>query len=139
MLLVPDQVLCHLIGDYVLQTDHMATEKTKSLPIAVLHALSYTIPFVVMFLLMGVPLVRQGCALVVILGSHALIDRFRVARYICWAKNLFSPKEYRFPWAECVGTGYHKDRPAWLAVWLMIITDNTLHLLINALAIKYLV
>lgn len=34
--------------------------------------------------------------------------------------------------------GYHKDRPAWLAVWLMIAADNTLHLAINHLALRFL-
>lgn len=32
-------------------------------------------------------------------------------------------------------TGYQDDVPAWLSVWLLIITDNTLHLICNGLAI----
>jgi len=43
-----------------------------------------------------------------------------------------------YSWAECSGTGYHQDRPVWLAVWLMIIADNTLHLICNGLALKFL-
>jgi len=41
------------------------------------------------------------------------------------------------PWSECTGTGYHKDKPAWLTVWLMIITDNLLHVLCNGLALYW--
>jgi hypothetical protein len=36
-----------------------------------------------------------------------------------------------------VGTGYHKDKPPWMAVWLLIIADNTLHLLCNGLALAF--
>jgi len=41
-------------------------------------------------------------------------------------------------WAECAATGYPPDRPAWLAVWLLIIADNVMHVVINGLAIRYL-
>ncbi len=34
-------------------------------------------------------------------------------------------------------TGYPEDTPDWLSVWLLIITDNTLHIIINGLAIYY--
>ena len=132
-------ILCHLVGDYILQTDHMAVEKTKKFSIAILHAVSYSIPFMVVFCLLGIPLTKQAVILTIIAGSHAVIDRYRIARYICWAKNLMSPKKYRYSWSMCTDTGYHNNRPAWLTVWLMIITDNTLHLVINALAVKYLV
>ncbi len=35
-------------------------------------------------------------------------------------------------------TGHAQDMQAWMTVWLVIVTDNTLHLLINYFAIKYL-
>ncbi len=34
-----------------------------------------------------------------------------------------------------MATGYPSATPAWLAVWLLIIADNTLHLLINHYAL----
>ena len=37
-----------------------------------------------------------------------------------------------------IATGQHEDRPAWMAVWLMIIADNTIHLAINAAAVLWL-
>jgi len=124
-----EQLILHLFGDYVTQSDWMASEKTKrSLP-ALAHAAVYSLPFL---------LLASGPAFAVILGTHFLIDRFRLARYVCWAKNLPAPDEFRFAWADCAATGYHKDRPVWLAVWLMIAADNTLHLAINYAALRWL-
>ena len=40
-----EQLLAHLVGDYVLQTDHMAVRKTKSFAVACWHAFVYSIPF----------------------------------------------------------------------------------------------
>lgn len=130
MFITADQVLLHLVGDYIIQSDWMAGEKTKKSVAAMAHAVTYTLPFLF--------LTRSPLALGFICLTHFVIDRWRLARYVCWVKNLPSPKEYRYPWSECVGTGYHKDRPAWLAVWLLIIADNTMHLILNGVALRYL-
>jgi hypothetical protein len=124
-----DQLVAHAVGDYVLQSDWMANEKTKQSAAALAHALSYTLPFA---LLSSTP-----WALAFIASTHFLIDRFRLARYVVWAKNLPAPKAYRYAWADCSSTGYHKDRPAWLAVWLLIIADNVIHVLLNGLALHW--
>lgn len=176
------QIVAHLIGDYVLQSDWMANVKTKRWAPAVAHALTYTLVFLL--------LTFSWKALLFIFATHLVIDHYRLARYVCWAKNFLAPKwtwhpsgrlitrqpqisdlvrvgdiveldgeqgtafrvtetdgklfmakaieRWWHPWAECVGTGYHKDRPPWMAVWLMIIADNTLHLLCNAVALHYL-
>jgi len=157
-----DQIVAHLIGDYVLQSDWMAGEKTKRSVAALAHALVYSLPFV----WLASP---SWSAFAVIAGTHFVIDRWRLARYVVWAKNFIAPpstetneideqaaatvarnplmsaiapvyKRARWwhPWAECSGTGYHKDRPPWLAVWLLIIADNTLHLLCNGAALRWL-
>ena len=39
------ELLCHLVGDYVLQNHAMASLKTKSSFWAAIHALLYTLPF----------------------------------------------------------------------------------------------
>ena len=75
-------------------------------------------------------------AFLVIFLTHAVIDRYRVVKYIIFARNRLHDKTLR--WEDCSATGYHKDKPIWLTVWLMIIADNTLHLTINYLAIAYL-
>ena len=160
-------IVCHLIGDYVLQSDWMAQTKTSRSPAAVAHALTYTLPFLV--------ITRSPLALAIIAGSHFVIDRFRLARFVCWAKNFIAPRWIDVPmklceyhsgekslregaflprpglcpmcksahrirhhsWAECSATGYHADRPPWLSVWLLIIADNTMHLVANGLALAF--
>lgn len=123
-----DQLLAHLVGDYVLQSDWMATQKTKRLAVALVHALCYSLPFLAF---------RPSLAAwLVIVGTHALIDRFRLARYVVWAKEWLSPVRPP-PLAECP-TGYPADKPVWLATWLLILTDNTLHIAINGAALRWL-
>jgi hypothetical protein len=74
---------------------------------------------------------RSPWRLAVIGGSHAVIDRYRLARWVCWLKNQAAPADYR---PLLVGdTGYPQNAPDWLTVWLMIAADNTLHLLMNTL------
>lgn len=125
-----DQLVAHAIGDYILQSDWMATEKVKRSAAAAVHALAYGLPFLF--------LTRSPAALAVIVGSHFVIDRWRLARYVVWAKNFLAPRGAAAPWARCQGTGYDKDRPAFLAVWLLIIADNVLHVCINAATLHWL-
>jgi len=77
-------------------------------------------------------------ALLVIASTHIVIDHYRLARHVVWVKNLLAPRGYNPPWRECTATGYPPDRPAWMAVWLMIIADNTIHLAINVAAVTWL-
>lgn len=125
------QILCHLWGDYLLQSSWMANNKTKHWFPAIVHACVYFIPF---FLLIRPSLT----AAVVIIGTHAVIDHFRLARHVAYANHFLAPPGEWKPWADCSATGYHKDTPPFLAMWLMIIVDNTMHLTINALALAYL-
>jgi hypothetical protein len=130
MFIAADQLLAHLVGDYILQSHWMATQKTsRSLP-AALHALTYSLPFLL--------LTRAPEALVAVAITHFVIDRWRLARYVVWLKDQFAPKAFRHPWRECQKTGQHESLPDWLGVWLMIIADNTLHLICNGLALRYL-
>lgn len=128
MFITADQLLAHAVGDYVLQSDWMATDKTKKSVAALAHALSYTLPFLF--------LTFNPFAIAFIASTHFVIDRFRLARYVVWAKNLPAPRAYRYAWADCQATGYHKDRPPWLAVWLLIVADNVMHVILNGLALR---
>lgn len=120
-----DQMLAHAVGDYILQSDWMANEKTKSNVAAAAHAATYSLPFL---------LFRPSAkALAVIAGTHFLIDRFRLARHVNWAKNWIAPAGQDH---EHTPTGYPADRPAWLSTWLLIITDNILHIAINGAALR---
>jgi hypothetical protein len=123
-----DQLIAHAVGDYVLQSDWMATEKTKKSIAAAVHASIYSLPFLF--------LTHAPAALAVIACTHFVIDRWRLARFVVWAKNFLGPGNRR--WSECAATGYPPDRPVWLAVWLLIIVDNIMHVLINGAAIRWL-
>jgi hypothetical protein len=127
-MITADQLVLHAIGDYLLQSDWMATEKTKRWWPAAAHALVYSLPF-------RIVLGASFPAYMVILTTHYLIDRYRLARYVVWAKNWLGPNR---PWSECSATGYPPDRPAWLSVWLLIIADNVLHVVINGVAMRTL-
>lgn len=123
-----EQLLLHLIGDYITQTDKMANMKTKSMWWAYVHSLVYSLPF---FLL-----TQSVYAFLMIQISHMLIDHYRLARYVVFFKNWVT--DWSLKWNECNKTGYPNNTPDWLAVWLLIIADNTMHITINYLSIKYL-
>lgn len=119
-----NQIVAHLIGDYVLQSHTEAQKKTADSWWAMLHAIKYTLPFLL--------ITRNADALLVILLSHFLIDRFRLARFVNYLKNCWSM------WGEKItATGYPESTPEWLSVWLLIITDNILHIVINAFVIYH--
>lgn len=112
----------------------MADNKTKRSVAALAHVATYILPFLL--------LTRSPLALLVIGGTHFLIDRFRLARYLCWLKN--GPLTGRRGlmswqgWRPLTATGYQDTVPAWMAVWLLIICDNLCHILINGLALAYI-
>lgn len=127
-MITADQLICHAVGDYVLQSDWMANEKTKRSVACAAHVVTYALPFL---------LLRPSLlALAVIVGSHFVIDRYRLARFVCWAKNW--PWPGSSTWSDCKATGYPSERPQFLTVWLLIIADNVMHVLINGAALRWL-
>lgn len=126
-----EQLILHLLGDYVLQSDWMASNKTSAHIPALTHATVYSLPFLL--------LSPSFAAFAVILGTHFLIDRFRLARFLVFAKEHLAPPTKQPPaWIDCAKTGYPSTKPDWLAVWLLIAADNTLHLAINYAALRWL-
>lgn len=123
-----EQLLIHLLGDYVTQTDWMARTKTSKFFAAFIHATIYSIPFLL--------LTQEVLPLFVIWITHLFIDHYRLARYVVFAKNWVTDRNLK--WADCSSTGYHKDTPAWLSTWLLIIVDNILHLTINYVVLRWL-
>lgn len=123
-----EQLLLHLLGDYVTQTDWMAREKTKRWAPALVHVTVYTLPFLL--------LTTSVNALIFIWGSHLLIDRLALARYLIFAKNWINQPSLK--WKDCSPTGYPNWTPPYISAWLFIITDNTLHLMCNYFAIGWL-
>lgn len=129
-MITADQLVAHAIGDYVLQSDWMANNKTKKSVAALCHVLTYAVPF-----LWFRP---SWAALAVIVGSHFVIDRWRLARFVVFAKNRLAPMDDWATWSYSQPTGYPRENPVWLSVWLLIIADNVMHVLINGLALRYL-
>jgi len=123
-----EQLLLHLIGDYITQTDWMARTKVRAIFAALTHAIVYSLPFLL--------LSPSLTAIAVIAVSHFLIDRFRLARYVVFAKNKVT--DWHLTWADCKATGYPSSMPAAQAFWLMILVDNTMHLSINYASLRWL-
>lgn len=119
-------LLAHLVGDYLLQSHYEAVEKTNKWTPAATHAAKYTAAFL--------PLTRNPKALVVIGGTHMLLDHYRWAKHVAWAKNYVAPKEYRAK--DLQNAGYPASVPSGLAMALMIVADNTIHMLINEWALN---
>lgn len=65
-------ILCHLIGDYVLQSDFLAKTKGSNWYHLLIHCALYTIPFYICFGLDG--------RILVLFASHVWIDSLK-ARY----------------------------------------------------------
>lgn len=107
-----EQLLCHLTGDFLLQTSWMANNKSKRWWPAIVHVTIYTSVFLL--------LTQSPLALFVIWFTHLLIDHYKLPQY--WF-NIVRGKE---------------DSPDWFLLWLYVVQDNTCHLIINYLALRYL-
>lgn len=143
-------LLCHLVGDYILQSDWMALNKSKKSLNCLVHVLIYTACFLV--------LTTSWQALFFIGATHFILDRWPVIiRRIIWLKNHIPTGKYA-PWTHCDSTGYYDDSPYnsrdytdykalkeytvrhfYITIWLYIITDNILHLICNAIALGWIV
>jgi hypothetical protein len=103
----------------------MANGKTRQSYIAAIHATVYSVPFL---------WIGSWRAVLFIAVTHFLVDRFRLARFVVFAKNHIG---WPVPvWEDCKATGYPSSVPVWLAVWLTIIADNTIHLICNDIALE---
>lgn len=125
-----DQLVAHLVGDWLLQSHWMATQKFTNWGAALLHVVVYGLCFL--------PLQPSPAALAVIVGSHLVIDRWRLARHVIYAKNWAFGFGTMPPWSECSKTGFPPTTPEWLSVWLMIFTDQVIHVLCNGAALRWL-
>lgn len=115
------QLLLHGLGDYLLQNDWMAANKTqptkKGYLACAIHATLYSLPFL---------LIGSLQAFLFIIITHFLIDKYRLAVY--WIKLV------NWNW-QSRNFGYADDKPMWMSVWLLIIIDNLMHLICNYIAL----
>jgi len=106
-------ILFHFIGDYLIQNNWVAQNKTKRFLPAFIHAITYSLLFLYLVnFYFWLP----------ILITHYFIDRYRLAQY--WIKLV----NWNF---KSDNWGFEKETPVWLSTWLMIIVDNIFHILIN--------
>lgn len=96
----------HLVGDYLVQNDWMAQNKTKRHLPCLVHCVLYTLSVWVCTLF-----VFPVWALAVTFGTHFLMDRYRLAR--------------RFMSIS----GQESFAAGPLSPWSIIAVDNTIHLL----------
>lgn len=149
-----EQLLCHIAGDFLFQSDWQAMNKSKRTWPCLVHVLLYTACFLF--------LTTSWKALLVIGGVHFILDRWPVIiRRLIWLKNHLGPGFKYVPFSKCGVTGYFdtilmeanadiafvdksevvngfSPRLNYITIWLYIITDNLLHLLTNYLALTYL-
>lgn len=121
-------ILAHFVGDYILQSGWMANEKTKRWWPAIAHGLMYTVPFIFV--------TQSPVALLIIAGTHIVIDHYRLAKYVTFAKEFIAPRRTWPTWSDAKdNAGVPSSVPPWLSFWLLFIADNTLHMLINVGAV----
>lgn len=128
------QVLLHLLGDYFLQNDWMAVNKSKYSPLGwstcFLHCLLYSIPFGIYYHSMEIFLL--------VFATHFLIDKFSLAVY--WTKLINNTwLADSCTWQAKLGfrASGPLGRQDYIAVWIHIIRDNSLHIAGNYFIIQY--
>ncbi len=121
-----EQLLAHAFGDYVLQSRWMALNKTHEWVPAVLHGLFYTLPFTL--------ITTNLPTLAVISITHVIIDHFRLAKHLMWLRDRLAPPSQWPAWKHFKGSKMG-GKPEYAYFWLMIITDNIMHITINYVAI----
>ena len=67
MIFTGEQFMAHMIGDYILQSHWMATQKTKQSFAAAVHAITYTLPFLL--------ITQSPEAIAIICITHFFVDR----------------------------------------------------------------
>ena len=118
--------IIHRIGDYLLQNTHLAVGKRYKSHLAIIHGLIYTACFVlfplITLLFSSVTLTPLPIwKLVIIGGTHIVIDRFTLAQL--WTRllnnQLFERDATKLKCPD----------------WVNIEVDQSMHLVINAMTI----
>lgn len=108
-------LILHFVGDYIFQNNAIASNKRKYNFVCIFHALVYSLPFL---------FVSNGIYWWIIFVSHFFIDRFALAGY--WIRLINWDWKNSEPWLK---------EPAYISIWVFIITDNTFHIIINSICI----
>ncbi|WP_319053156.1 hypothetical protein [Streptomyces europaeiscabiei] len=79
---------------------------------------------------------QSPLALSVIVVRHVVLDRYRAAKCLVWARNLLASAPRRVRWADVqANQGSPVTVPSGLAKALVVVADNTVHLAISAAAL----
>ena len=134
------QLILHVFGDYVLQTDWQALNKKKPGIIGFWACLKHCALYSTPFLLLG-----SWKAVLVIFITHFIIDRTNIVAYLLAIKNNVRKQQtskmmpLSFPYTYDISNfGLGLDRPFAVSIWIYIIVDNLFHIVCNYLALKYL-
>jgi hypothetical protein len=97
-----EQLLVHIFGDYLTQSDYCAMNKSKRTLPCLIHVILYTLCFLV--------LTTSWKALLVIGGTHFILDRWPVIiKRLIWFKNHLGPHFVYPPFEKCGVTGYYDN------------------------------
>ncbi|GIP33350.1 DUF3307 domain-containing protein [Paenibacillus sp. J2TS4] len=104
-------LIAHLIGDYLLQTEWMAKYKAERWGALLTHSLVYT-AVIALFAFLWIPGGVSIWGILLVFGSHVFLDRRKPVAY--WYEKIMRVTDER-------------------SKWLMIIVDQTFHLIVLAL------
>lgn len=133
-----EQLLLHLFGDFIVQNDYVALNKKKNTLkgwiYCLWHCISYSLPFL---------LITNWKAVLVIGLTHFIIDKTNIVAYFLAMRNNTKELLYvgNFKWVKKYNVknfGFLPERPFAITIWLLIFTDNTLHLIINYLCVTFI-
>jgi hypothetical protein len=126
--------LGHLLGDYLLQTEEMALNKSKNTKLgwyyAILHCVIYTA---------SVCVIMQNFDLIwiiVVFLSHFPIDKFSLGEYYMHYIKGYGMKQYiddvnnSAKWAYLNNTPGNQMLKGGFTAYVYAMTDNTIHLLL---------
>jgi hypothetical protein len=146
-------ILAHLCGDYLFQNQWMAEEKTKKVWVAILHADIYTACYVPLVLSLHLSNWHTFWILYIIFVTHGIIDHWRLVKPFIWFRNQLAPRYWRYLYKMQVDVIYTPYKGQFgeqvkpgisltaenfaLNFWLMVIADNTIHLLINVGTLRW--
>ncbi|MGX1849220.1 hypothetical protein [Streptomyces sp. NPDC055299] len=119
----------HLVGDYLMQSYWMATEKVKRWSPALVHGATHGLPF---------PLITQSpFDLTVIVVTHIVLDRTRAAKYPVRVRNLLVLTLRRGRGDVQRNQGSPVAVPSGPANVLVLAAGKAVHLAINAAALAW--
>jgi len=131
-----EQLLLHLFGDFIVQNDYVALNKKKNTLkgwiYCLFHCITYALPFL---------LITNWKAVIGIGLTHFIIDKTNIVAYFLAVRNnvingmthrkygVFGYFTHRI--YDVSNFGFLPERPFAITIWLLIFTDNTIHLLCN--------